>query len=817
MASVSEEERLKRLYKLRQMELRKEAPANFASFLKYSVPKYQLKWFHRVIADHCQMLYEGKIKNLMVFMPPQHGKLLPANTPIWTTKGWKKHGDLEYGDYVFGQDGKPKMVLGNSGVYDWNVEELIFQNGQTIYAAKEHLWKLEVDYDDHKGRRTVINETQEIFKRHHRRSPYIDCAPALEMPECQLPIDPYILGVWLGDGLSSYGCIISGEEDSNYFSQFGESRKTKDRYYRIRIPNLTSELNKLNLLHNKHIPLQYLLSSKGQRESLLQGLMDTDGTVDKRGNCEFTQKSGRLAEEVYTLIRTLGYKARKNYYRAILNGTDVGEKTRILFNPDINDEIFRLPRKALRLKNKTTKDRNDKKKFFLSSVTPYGIVKGNCIQVEGGMYLAGEHLIPTHNSTVISEAFPAWILGRNPRLKIVGSSYASSLAEKACRNIQLIIDSDKYPGLFPNTSLNGMNNRRLPNYKRNDDYFDIVDYNGFYKAVGVGQGLTGTPADIAIIDDPIKDAMEAYSQKVRESVWAWYASVLMTRLHNDSKQLFIMTRWHEDDLAGRILRLEPEKWTVLKIPAIRETIDDGNEFDPRQIGEPLWPERHSLERLLAAKKRSAKVFSALYQQSPTIDGGNIIREAWFRYISAEDFRRMRERKELDCPIHFFIDTAFTEKTSNDPTGIIGVCFIDGNLYISCAEKVNLKFPDLVRHIPEYVRMNGYNRFSSVRIEPKANGLSVIDQLQELTDLNVVATPTPRESKETRLNAASPFVESGRVYLVKGMWNEEFISEVCGFPAMPHDEFVDLLGYAIDHCHNDAEDLSDEEIMRLGFL
>lgn len=428
-------------------------------------------------------------------------------------------------------------------------------------------------------------------------------------------------------------------------------------------------------------------------------------------------------------------------------------------------------------------------------------------------------LPPQHGkSTIISEAFQAWALGRNPRLKIVGSSYASSLAEKASRNIQRLIDDPKYQTIFPETYLNGSNIRtNTRGYLRNIDIFETVGYGGFYKAVGVGGGLTGTPVDISTIDDPVKDAMEAYSPTYRERTWDWYSSVLMTRLHNDSKQLFIMTRWHEDDLAGRILKYEPERWTVLKIPAIRESLDDGNDFDPRQVGEALWPQKHSLERLLAAKSRSARFFSALYQQSPTIEGGNIIRESWFRYISAVDFKRKRHGKELEYPIVFFIDTAFTEKTSNDPTGIIGACRIDNDLYITCAEKVNMKFPDLIRHIPEYVRDNGYNRFSSIRIEPKANGLSVIDQLAELTDLNVVSTPSPREDKETRLNAASPFVESGRVHVVRGLWNEAFVSEVCGFPAMPHDEFVDLLCYAINYCHDDAADMTDEEIMRLGFL
>ncbi len=419
--------------------------------------------------------------------------------------------------------------------------------------------------------------------------------------------------------------------------------------------------------------------------------------------------------------------------------------------------------------------------------------------------------LPPQNgkSTVVSEAFPAWALGKNPDLKIVGSSYASSLATKVSRNVQRIIDSPEYGEIFPETRLNGSNSQFSRGFIRNIDMFETIGHRGFYKAVGVGGGLTGTPVDITIIDDPVKDAMEAYSPIYRERVWEWYTSVLLTRLHNDSHQLFIMTRWHEDDLAGRILQREPENWTVLSIPAIRESKDDGNDFDPRAVGEALWPERHSLERLLEAKKRSAKVFSALYQQCPTIDGGNIIKQDWFNYITTEEFAKKHFANRNS--INFFIDTAYTDKTSNDPTGIIGTCTIGNDLYITCAEKVNMKFPDLIRHIPGYVKGNGYTITSTVRIEPKANGLSVIDQLRESTALNVVATPSPRESKETRLNVASPFVEGGHVYLVKGPWNEMLVDEICGFPAKPHDEFVDLLCYAIDYHHNNQYSVTDEDI------
>lgn len=440
------------------------------------------------------------------------------------------------------------------------------------------------------------------------------------------------------------------------------------------------------------------------------------------------------------------------------------------------------------------------------------VIADNCQKLlEGKIKNLMVFVSPQHGkSEIISRSFPAYALGRNPDLKIVGTSYSANLAEQFSLSIQRIIDSKEYQAIFPNTYLNGSNVRtNVKGYLRNVDMFETVGHKGFYKAVGVGGSLTGTPVDIAIIDDPVKDAMEAYSPVYRERVWDWYTSVLLTRLHNESKQLFIMTRWHDDDLAGRILKREADKWTVLSIPAIRETLDDGNDFDPREVGEALWPERHSLGRLLDAQKRSPRFFSALYQQHPTIEGGNIIKEAWFGRISAFDFKK----KRMDEPIIFFVDTAYTEKTSNDPTGILGSCMIGNNIYIVCAKKVNMKFPELCRFLPSYVRDNGYGKGSSVRIEPKANGLSVIDQLYESTDLNVVSTPSPKESKETRLNAASPYVESGRVYLVGGDWNDTFIDEVCGFPAKPHDEFVDLLCYSLDYHHRSFNELSDAEILR----
>ncbi|MCC8175506.1 MAG: terminase family protein [Bacteroidales bacterium] len=414
---------------------------------------------------------------------------------------------------------------------------------------------------------------------------------------------------------------------------------------------------------------------------------------------------------------------------------------------------------------------------------------------------------PQHGkSEIISRMFPAWALGRNPDLKIVSCSYSSDLSQQFSRSVQRIIDTKDYAEIFPGTYISGsmVAAAEVKGFVRNVDFFETVGHRGFYKAVGVGGSLTGTPVDIAIIDDPVKDAAEANSTTYRQRVWDWYNTVLSTRLHNESRQLFIMTRWHEDDLAGRILRAEPNEWQVLSIPAICEAAYD-NGLSHRKIGEALWPQRHSLEKLEKQKIRAPREFSALYQQHPTIEGGNIVKRDWFSRISLADFKALRFRE----PMHFYLDTAYNKRKKgqdNDPSGILAACRINNQIYVYKAQRVWKEMPDLLRFIPEFMGSNLGNEESILHVEPKANGISVVQMLRELSTLNVRQTPTPQDDKEVRLRVVSPRIETGRVTLVDGSWVDDFLDEVCGFPTQPHDEFVDILGYAINDLYNDGDEL-----------
>lgn len=418
---------------------------------------------------------------------------------------------------------------------------------------------------------------------------------------------------------------------------------------------------------------------------------------------------------------------------------------------------------------------------------------------------------PQHGkSEIISRNFPAWALGRDPDLKIASCSYAADLSEQFSRSVQRTIESPEYQEVFPDTYISSSpkakNDPRT--YIKNVDLFEIVGHKGFYKAVGVGGALTGTPVDIAIIDDPVKDAAEANSAIYRQRVWDWYNTVLATRLHNNSRQLFIMTRWHEDDLAGRILKTEAQDWTVLSIPAICETENDGG-LSERHVGEALWEARHSIQKLNKQKKRSPREFSALYQQHPVIEGGNIVKRDWFQRISLAEFKALRYNE----PMHFYLDTAYGKKkpTENDPSGILSACRIGNYIYIYNAKKVWKEMPDLLRFLPEYMSAHEGSNESKLHVEPKANGESVVQMLKAISTLNVKETPIPTDSKETRFRVVSPRIECGRVFIVDGDWVEDFLDEVCGFPAMEHDEFVDILGYAVNDLYEEDDDFDYENI------
>ncbi len=235
------------------------------------------------------------------------------------------------------------------------------------------------------------------------------------------------------------------------------------------------------------------------------------------------------------------------------------------------------------------------------------------------------HLPPrVGKSELCSRRLPAYLLGRNPAESILACSNTATLAADLNRDCQRVMSSPAYARLFPATALAGKNNRtgELQPLK-NSETFEVVGGPGRYMAAGVGQAIVGRGFSVAVIDDPFRSREEADSPVQRESVWKWYTGDFYTRRGPDARILINHTRWHTDDLAGRLLKLAEEdptadQWTVLTLPAIAKEVRCTG--DPRQPGEALWPERYPLGELERTRAVSQYEFSAQYQGEPTSQG-----------------------------------------------------------------------------------------------------------------------------------------------------------------------------------------------------
>lgn len=251
---------------------------------------------------------------------------------------------------------------------------------------------------------------------------------------------------------------------------------------------------------------------------------------------------------------------------------------------------------------------------------------------------------PRHGkSEKVSRRLPAYLLGLDPKAQIILNSFSGDLAGSMNVDVQRIMDSPEYRMLFPNTLINDENSKRYGNLKRSSNVLEVaymdgdrLRVGGGIRATGIGGSITGRGGDWIIIDDPVKNWEEAQSPTQRDKVHNFYTSTLYTRREKNASILLTMTRWHEDDLAGRLLKHAQEdpnadQWTILNLPAISEEGSGGID-DIRAIGEALWPWKYPIEELQKIRASvGVHIWPALYQQRPVADGGSILKRVWWKF------------------------------------------------------------------------------------------------------------------------------------------------------------------------------------------
>lgn len=403
-------------------------------------------------------------------------------------------------------------------------------------------------------------------------------------------------------------------------------------------------------------------------------------------------------------------------------------------------------------------------------------------------------------SELFSRRFPAWAFGQNPNLQMIAASYSADLSSRMNRDVQRIIDSEEYAGVFPETSFSSNTSASINSQKniRNSEIFEIAGNSGSYRSAGVGGGITGMGADIAIIDDPVKDAKEANSQTYRDSVWDWYTSTFYTRLSPKSGILLGMTRWHEDDLAGRLLadmKNGGDQWRVVSFPAIAE-----EDEQYRKEGDALHPERYDLTHLTKIKKAvGTQTWNALYQQRPSSKGGDVIKRAWFKRYSVLPLMRR---------VIIAGDTAQKVKQHNDfSVFIVAGIGIDGGLYVIDLIRGKWEAPELERKLEDiWNKYRASHKAQSVYIEDKSSGTGLIQSIQRKRNIPIKGVQVDAD-KYTRVLGIQGFIESGYVFLPEGAeWVEDFLSECEKFTATDshkHDDQVDTLTMAITELSTQA--------------
>lgn len=379
---------------------------------------------------------------------------------------------------------------------------------------------------------------------------------------------------------------------------------------------------------------------------------------------------------------------------------------------------------------------------------------------------------PRHGkSEMVTVRYPVWRMEQEPSLRVVVGAYSQTLANRFSRKSRRIA-KERF---------------ELDRERKAVEEWETVG-GGTYRAVGVGAGITGQGGHLIIIDDPVKNREEANSETYREKVWQWYTDDLYTRLEPDATVILIMTRWHEDDLAGRILASDDaDQWTVISLPA------EAEENDPlgREVGAALCPDRYDLTALNGIKRVLGHSYYSLYQQRPAPPEGGMFKRQWFEIVSAapRDAQRVRAW-----------DRAGTEGAGDYTVGLLMAKDKQGGYFVEDVVRGqwdDLQCDKIIKQVTEMDAARYGDVTSWFEQEPGSSGKQVARITIRALAGHVVKAERSTGDKTTRAQPYAAQCGAENVKLVKGAWNFAYLNELASFPYGTHDDQVDTSSLAFN--------------------
>ncbi len=411
---------------------------------------------------------------------------------------------------------------------------------------------------------------------------------------------------------------------------------------------------------------------------------------------------------------------------------------------------------------------------------------------------------PGHGkSEACSRMLPAFLYGINPDNRVIACSYTKDLASEMNRDVQKIMDSPAYQSLFANVRLGASSVREdtMGKPRRNSDIFDIAGHRGYYKSAGVGSGIGGRRFDRGIIDDPIKDRQEANSSTHRERVWRWFTSTFMTRESRDAGILITSTRWHEDDLVGRIKKKmaegTTEPWTVITLQAI--ATDKRHYLDPREPGEALWPWFRSVAKLEEIRRLEPRDFYALQQQEPRAEGST----EWDATLFPESIWFDEWPDELTILTIALDPSKGKDARHNDYSAFIamgrdraGTLWIEADMSRRNTTRIVTEGLDFCRRIQRETKktLDGFGCESNQFQELLA------DEFIKISASKGIMIPVYKImnylSKDTRIRRLTPYFTGGNVRFRNTPGTRLLVDQLKQYPYAEHDDGPDAMEMSI---------------------
>jgi predicted phage terminase large subunit-like protein len=383
-------------------------------------------------------------------------------------------------------------------------------------------------------------------------------------------------------------------------------------------------------------------------------------------------------------------------------------------------------------------------------------------------------------STIVSIMYPMWCWAIDPTQRFICSSYAGDISLDLADKSRKIFWSEKYQKYFPHVKID-KDNEAKGHFKNK--------VGGERYATSTGAAVTGIHAHQIIVDDST-NPQKAASELARIEANKYGDETLSTRKVDKlvATMIAVQQRLHEEDNTGHLLT---KGGRILHICLPAEVQDNVRPIEWKQFYENglLDPIRLGPEAITKLRKDLGTYGAAAQlDQRPSPAEGGILKKAWFEVVKREVPR--------NATIKFKIDTAYTKKQTNDPSGLFAYFIEGGIMYIVNAEEQYLEFPELKKYLPLYAKRHGHSPRSTMKVEPKASGITVVQELKQIPGLNILQDKPPKDDKETRANGIAAICEAGKVKLIYGPWNDAFLDQLGSFPNGKHDEHVDNLTSAV---------------------